>query len=353
MIEVLGEANAMALVGFAGGIGLGLAARLGRFCTLGAIEDYLYSNDHSRIYMWSIACSFSVILTHLLLQFSFVDPYSVNYLTVKWNPLASIFGGLLFGYGMALAGNCGYGALAKLGGGDLRSLVIVILMGLSSYFVLSGPLAHFRIWVFPVEDSPFVLQSFSFFLESYTGIKYTYIGIAIGVISFFALLLKGQIRQSPNLIFWGLFVAVIISLAWVGTSWVADRGFDAERVQSFSFAQPLGDTLFYGMTASGNTLSFGVGAVFGVITGAFIGSFRKGHFRWEACDDPRELKRQMLGAVLMGPGAIIAIGCSIGQGLSAFSLLAFGAPITLISIFIGAKIGLAQLISGFEFPSRS
>ena len=41
MLEALGEANFAALVGLFGGVLLGLAARLGRFCTLGAIEDYL------------------------------------------------------------------------------------------------------------------------------------------------------------------------------------------------------------------------------------------------------------------------------------------------------------------------
>lgn len=86
----------------------------------------------------------------------------------------------------------------------------------------------------------------------------------------------------------------------------------------------------------------------GVLCGATIGSLIKGHFRWEACDDPRELRRQMIGAVLMGIGAVVAVGCSVGQGLSAFSVLAFSAPVTLISIMAGAAFGLRQLILGFS-----
>jgi len=84
------------------------------------------------------------------------------------------------------------------------------------------------------------------------------------------------------------------------------------------------------------------------LLGALAGSLIKGHFRWEACDDPRELGRQILGASLMGIGSVLALGCSVGQGLSALSVLAYSAPVTLTSIMIGAAIGLRQLIQGFR-----
>ena len=101
------------------------------------------------------------------------------------------------------------------------------------------------------------------------------------------------------------------------------------------------------MTASGSSLSFSVGSILGVVAGACLGSFSKGHFRWEACEDPRELRRQIFGAILMGTGAVLAVGCSVGQGISAFSTLAYSAPVTLAAIFAGAAIGLRQLITGF------
>lgn len=102
------------------------------------------------------------------------------------------------------------------------------------------------------------------------------------------------------------------------------------------------------MTASGNALSFSLGSVAGVLIGACLGSFSKGHFRWEACEDPRELKRQIFGAAIMGPGAILAVGCSVGQGILAFSLLAYSAPVTFLAIFVGAAFVLRQLIFGLK-----
>jgi uncharacterized membrane protein YedE/YeeE len=102
------------------------------------------------------------------------------------------------------------------------------------------------------------------------------------------------------------------------------------------------------MTSSSSSLSFPIGSVIGVIFGAFIGSMIKGHFRWEACEDARELGRQMFGAVLMGFGGVIAMGCSIGQGVSAFSTLAISGPITLAAIVIGSILAIRQILMGYQ-----
>jgi uncharacterized membrane protein YedE/YeeE len=109
----------------------------------------------------------------------------------------------------------------------------------------------------------------------------------------------------------------------------------------------VGETLLYVMMGSARAPSFAVGSVTGVALGAFAGSLLKGHFRWEACEDPRELRRQIIGAAIMGVGAVLALGCTVGQGLSAFSVLAFSAPVTFAAIFAGAALGLRQLIEGF------
>jgi len=141
-------------------------------------------------------------------------------------------------------------------------------------------------------------------------------------------------------VFWGVVVGAAVASRWIGTYWIAETGFAAEPIETHYFAAPIGDTIYYFMTASGNALSFSAGSVIG----ALAGSFSKGHFRWEACEDPCELRRQLTGTALMGPGTILAVGCSVGQGISAFSVLAYSAPIAFISIFAGAAIGLRQLI---------
>lgn len=347
MLETLGEPTAVALAGLVGGTLLGLAARLGRFCTLGAIEDALYGNDSRRLRMWGVAIGIAIIGSFSAMSLGVLPAESTLYLMLAWNPAASVIGGLMFGYGMALAGNCGFGALARFGGGDLRSFVIVLVMGLSSFAILSGPLAQLRLALFPPAPSTGTLPGFAHLIGDQFGISPTAPAILIGLL-FIALSVSGQqMRRYPAMILWGAVVGLAIVSGWIGTAWVATNGFAATPVVSHTFSRPLGETMLYVMTSSGRSLTFGIGSVAGVLVGAFVGSLLKGHFRWEACEDPRELRRQITGAVLMGIGAVVALGCTVGQGLSAFSVLAFSAPVTMAAVFAGAALGLRQLITGF------
>ncbi len=352
MFDWISDANLAAIFGLIGGIMLGLSARIGRFCTLGAIEDVLYAGSSLRMRMWGIAIGTAMIGSFALIGTGLLAAEDAIYLRFVWNPLASIVGGLLFGYGMALAGNCGFGALARLGGGDLRAFLIVTVMGLSAYVVLSGPLARLRVTLFPeVAVDGAALPGIAHLLSSMSGLSAPLIGIGFGAVIFLAMFSSEELRRSRKEVFWAMIAGLAVVLGWGGTYWVLTNGFSPIPVESHTYSAPLGDTILYLMTSSGGSLNFGVGSVAGVLLGAFIGSLFKGHFRWEACEDPRELRRQIMGAVLMGFGAVIGFGCSIGQGLSAFSLLYFGAPVTFLAILAGAAFGLRQLISGFDFAS--
>lgn len=347
MFDVISEPVMVALVGLFGGILLGLAARIGRFCTLGAIEDLYYGESPLRLRMWGIAIGVSVFGTFGLSAIGLLDLEQTLYLGRQWNPLASIIGGLVFGYGMALAGNCGYGALARMGGGDLRSFLIVMVMGLSAYVTLGGPLSGLRLRLFGTAEPEHSPTSIAHGVSHLTGLSVETAGMALGLIILALTLLSRSLRNSPSHILWGMVAGLAIVSGWAGTQWVASNGFDATPILSHTFSAPIGETILYAMTSSGNTISFGTGSVVGVLLGALIGSLMKGHFRWESCDDPRELRRQILGAALMGMGAVVAVGCSVGQGLSAFSVLSYSAPLTLVCIMLGAAVGLRQLIWGF------
>ena len=349
MIDTIPDAMMLALIGLFGGVILGLAARLGRFCTLGAIEDYLYQGSSARLRMWGLAIGVAGLGSFGLIALGALDPAQSIYHLAPWSPAFGILGGLLFGYGMSLAGNCGFGALARFGGGDLRSFVIVVVMGISIFFVLSGPLAQLRIAGLALTEMPTQIRSYPDALSAFTGIPALAWGLMISAAITAWALWSRDFMRNRRAVIWGALVGAAIVSGWAGTQWVADTGFSAYPVNSHTFTSPLGETLLFMMTSSGGGLTFGVGSVGGVLAGAFAGSLIKGHFRWEACEDPRELKRQVLGAVLMGFGAGLAMGCTIGQGISAFSLLTFNAPIVFGSIFAGAALGLRQLISGLSF----
>ncbi len=342
------DTTLIALFGALGGIALGLAARLGRFCTLGAIEDALYGGSTLRLRMWGLAIGVAILGTFALLGSRMFTPEETIYLSLPFSLIASVLGGLAFGYGMALAGNCGFGAIARLGGGDLRSFVIVLVMGISSYVTLSGPFAALRVWAFPIDQTAQSPAGIAHGLGAFSGVSPIAIGLVIGVLICIATLWRSPLLTEPKSIFWACIVGLAVVSGWAGTAWVAHTGFAGTSVVSHTFAAPIGETVLFAMLSSGLGLSFGIGSVAGVWIGAFIGSLIKGHFRWEACEDPRELRRQIFGAVLMGFGAVIATGCTIGQGISAFSLLSYSAPVTMLAIFAGAAIGLKQLIVGFH-----
>lgn len=347
MPDSISEGSFVALIAFSGGLVLGLAARLGRFCTLGAIEDYLYQDSDIRLRMWGLAIGVAGLASFSLVAIDALDLTQTVYHLAPWTPAASIVGGLLFGYGMSLAGNCGFGALARFGGGDLRSFVIVIVVGLSAYIILSGPLAGLRVAFQEATAMASQSRSYAELISRATGVSAAGAGLLVSAAIIFTAAASREFLADRRSIFWGAMVGLAVAGGWAGTQFVASEGFSGQVVTSYTFSAPLGETMFYLMTASGNDLSFGVGAVFGVVAGAFAGSLIKGHFRWEACEDPRELKRQILGAVCMGFGAVLALGCTVGQGITGLSVLYLGAPLTLAAIFIGAAIGLRQLIEGF------
>ncbi|MDK3074396.1 YeeE/YedE family protein [Sedimentitalea sp. JM2-8] len=349
MQSILTDSQTVALVGLVGGVMLGLAARLGRFCTLGAIEDLLYGGSDQRLRMWALAIGTAVVGSFALIGSGLMDGSETYYLSIRWMPFASIVGGLMFGYGMALSGNCGYGAIARLGGGDLRSFVIVLVMGVSTYVVLAGPLAPLRDALFhqtPVTTD--VPPGLAHHAAAVTGLPVAGIGIGVGLLFCLLALGSAAFRSDAKSVFWSVVVGLAIVVGWAGTYHMAHTGFDAVPVVSHSFSAPVGEAILYAMTGSAREVSFAVGSVAGVWVGAFIGSLIKGHFRWEACEDPRELRRQIIGAAIMGAGAVIAMGCTVGQGLSAFSILAISAPVTCAAIFAGAAFGLRQLIEGFS-----
>ncbi|MFG6563858.1 YeeE/YedE family protein [Sulfitobacter sp. 1A13421] len=348
MIELWGQPLTAALLGGLGGVLLGLAARLGRFCTLGAIEDLLYGGSGDRMRMWGLAIGVAMLGSFTLASLGLINLDRAFHLTIAFSWAPAVFGGLIFGYGMALAGTCGFGALARLGGGDLRAFVIVLIMGLAAFTVLSGPLAPARALLFPRQMNAGPPDGIAHVVAALTGGSVALIGILLGLAVCLLMLSARSFRRDLRKVVWGAVAGLAITSGWAGTAWLAQTGFGAQTLMSHSYAAPVGETLLYAMQGSVRPLSFGIGSVAGVWVGAFLGSLWQGHFRWEACEDPRELRRQIFGAGLMGAGAVIAMGCTIGQGISAISVLAFSGPVTLAAIFAGAALGLRQLIVGFR-----
>ena len=345
MLDFLGEPMVVFAIGLGGGLMLGLAARLGRFCTLGMIEDAHFGQDLSRAWMWLLALGTAMMAGFAAEAAGLVDLGQTVLMSNRFPVAGAILGGLAFGYGMALAGNCGFGLLARLGGGDLRALVVALIMGVAGFAALSGIFATIRAGLFPILPASAPNGLFHVAADV-SGLAAPVLGITCGLAmaAFAAIrLLRAGARK---MLVYGVLAGVAISSGFLGTYWVANTGFGTWPVISHSFTQPIGDTIRYVMFASVVDPGFGLGSVLGVVLGGTLGSLIKDGFRWEACEDHRELRRQMAGGALMGIGAVLAAGCSVGQGLSALSIAAVNAPLVAVSIWLGAWLGLRKLILG-------
>ncbi|MEP0943348.1 MAG: YeeE/YedE family protein [Rhizobiaceae bacterium] len=345
-MEELSAGTTAALAGLIGGIVLGFCARWGRFCTLNAIEGAVLGGDDSGLRSWGLAIASATIGAFALDQAGLIDISASFYTSSPTTLLATITGGLLFGLGMAFVGTCGYGCLARIGGGDLKSVVTFLVMGISAYATLRGATAYIRVALFPTPEAADTPASFAYAAGNWLGIGPHWAAYIFALVMIGLCFSSAQFRSQHKKIAIGILVGLVIAWGWFATGNLAVDEFDPYPLESYTFSAPLGETLIYFMTMTGSSLKFGIGAVIGVIVGAAVTSIAQTHFRWEACDDAREMRRQILGGFLMGVGSVTALGCTIGQGVSAASLLAFSAPVALVSIFVGAWIGLQILIDG-------
>lgn len=250
----------------------------------------------------------------------------------------------MFGFGMALVGTCGYGTLLRLGGGDLRALVAFLVIAVFSYAAMRGFAGMARVALI----EPFRIDLTAIGGQSLVGsggglpAAFAIATVITGLLVFAfadAALLRRRALLSAS-----LAIGAAVAVGWWGTGFVGDDAFEPARVESFSFVAPLGETLVFLMTTSGDRIDFPEGAVFGVVAGASAAALGAREFRWEAYDDAREMGRHTIGAALMGMGGVMALGCTIGQGITGVSTLSMGSFLALAGIFAGARAGLYWLV---------
>lgn len=342
----------MAGLGFAIGAAFGATARLAEFCTLGAIADAFLAADRRRLRSWLLAIAVAALASQAMDAAGWIDLRQSIYLTAELPWLGAGLGGLCFGFGMALVGTCGYGALIRLGGGDLRYLVVAVVLGVAAYMTLGGILGVFRVGV--IEATNLELGTDSQGLVdlvagatglSAAGLRWPVAGVVVAGLLLYCFADPGFRRSRPAVI-GGAVMGLLVAAGWFATGVLGADDFDPAPLRSLTFVTPVGDALLYLMTFTGSTIDFGIGSVAGVIVGSFLANGAKGTLRLEGFDGRRELLRHLCGATLMGFGGVTALGCTVGQGITAISTLALSGPLALAAIFLGAYLGLRFLETG-------
>jgi len=351
----------IAILGFI----LGFVVSKTNFCTMGAVSDWVNIGDLSRFKSWMFAAAIAILGVTV---FEFLSYFDLNNSRIPYrNSVFSwpryVLGGLMFGVGMTYASGCGNKVLIRIGGGNLKSIVVLLIAGLMAYIMTRTDFYGiiFHSWMNPISPDLAILgiedQSLSTIMSSiiFTANTVYYkltIGLLVGFIFMYYIFRSGSFVKNIDNVIGGFIVGSVVVLAWyltgstLGQEWIETNDFldnplPGVGVQSFTFINPMGESIIYfSKSADIYYLTFGVTALLSVILGSFVYSMMSRSFRMEWFQSKEDFKRHMIGAVLIGIGGVLSMGCTIGQGVSGVSTLAIGSFITLTSIVIGSAIAM-------------
>ena len=340
----------------------GAVASKSNFCTMGAISDVVNMGHWGRIRMWMLAIAVAIIGANALNFYGLVDLSKSIYLRPNLPWLSLLLGGTLFGIGMTLAGGCVNKNLVRVGGGNLRSLVVLVFVAISAYMTLKGLFGQWRsVYLDPVSINLTALglqnQALPTLVAKLTGLsdKTTLLAttsvVAFGLLGF--VLKDKRLRANMTQVASAVVLGLLVVAGWYLTGHIG-YGENPETLEtvyfattshtleSLSFVAPTAYSLELLMlwTDQSLHLSFGVASVIGVALGSWAYALASGKFRWkdEGFASFDDLRSQLVGAVFMGFGGVTALGCTIGQGLSGVSTMALGSFLALAGIVGGAVV---------------
>lgn len=351
-MDDLSVTTLMGIGGFVVGALFGALTYRTNFCTMGSISDAVSFGDFGRARAWILAIAVAIIGSQLLYVSGTVDLTKSIYLGPSLRWFSNILGGLIFGFGMVLASGCPARNLARMGGGDLKALVVLIFVGVFGYMTMRGLVAPGRLLI---EDSTNYDLSQLGITDQHVGsivahglsVTGTQVHVVLAVIVSALLAIfcfsNVEFRRSAGLLAVGLGAGVLVTAGWWVTGVLGADDFEPAALASLTFIAPTGDGLQYLMTYTGATISFGIASVAGAVVGAFIAAFTGRTFQLTSFYDKSDTLRHMIGGAMMGVGGVLALGCTIGQGITGMSTLSLGSMLALASIVLGGYMGLKYM----------
>ena len=339
---------------------LGVISQRTHFCTMGAVSDVVNMGDWTRARQWMLAVGVAMVGFAALSHTGQIDASKTLYAGSRVLWLSAIVGGVMFGYGMVMASGCGNKTLVRIGGGNLKSLVVFVVMGISAFATLKGITAVVRVntvdaLALNMPHGAHLGALFASVLGTTPGDAAIGLGYGLGALLIVAVLRHADFWSLENVLA-GMGVGAIIVTVW----WVSGHlGFVAEhpetlesvyvatasgRMEALTFVAPVAHSLDWLMFFSDTSkvLTVGVVSVAGVICGAALSAWFSQSFRWEGFASTDDLANHLIGSVLMGVGGVTAMGCTFGQGLSGVSTLSLNAFVAIAAIILGAVLALRR-----------
>lgn len=340
----------------------GAVANKTNFCTMGAVSDWVNMGDTSRMRMWLLAIAVALIGASALELAGIIDLSKSIYPSPNFTWLSYIVGGFLFGVGMTLGSGCGSKTLIRVGGGNLKSLVVYVFLGLAAYMTLRGLFGAFRVGVLerasltlaPGQDLPALLAAWT---GTSKNVWVALLGFGLGGALLAFVYASKHVRSNFNYTLGGVVTGLVVVGGWYVSGVIGHVAEDPNmlqeafvatntaRMESFSFVAPMAYALEYFMrwTDKSQFITYGIASAAGVIAGSAAYAVATKTFRWEGFRDAEDTGNHIVGGVLMGFGGITALGCTVGQGIAGFSTLALGSIVTFAFIVLGSAATMKYL----------
>lgn len=336
----------------------GAVAQRSHFCTMGAIADVVNMGDWTRMRMWVLAMAVAIIGFNAMVGLGWIEARHSIYAGPRLLWLSAVVGGLMFGFGMVLASGCGSKSLVRLGGGNLKALVVLIVLGASALATMRGLPAVWRVATVDTvaidlprgQDLPTLVAAA---VNAPVPAVAWMLGLLVGLV-LLAWVLRRPEGRGPTVWLGGVGIGAVVVAMW----WLSGRlghvtehpvtlentflATNSHRMEALSMAAPVGyalDWLLY-FSDTSKVLTTGIVSVGGVLAGSAAMALATRSFRWEGFGGPEDLANHLVGAALMGIGGVTALGCTVGQGLSGLSTLSLGSLLSLAAIMAGGVIAI-------------
>ncbi|MGL4325189.1 MAG: YeeE/YedE family protein [Beijerinckiaceae bacterium] len=334
-IEAFGDKVTLALLGLAVGLVFGFFAQRSRFCLRAAAIEFARGTLGPKLSVWLLAFSAALVVTQLLVTNGFLDVSQARQLAAEGSVSGAIIGGLMFGGGMVMTRGCASRLLVVSANGNLRALLSGLVFAVAAQASYRGVLAPAREYLaklWTVSGGP--MRDLGALLGFSTW----------GKILFAAAWVAAALSvASSNALPWRVWLSAIavgaaIALGWLATYAVSTGAFDPVAVRSITFSGPSADMLMFVLSPSGKEFDFDHGMIIGVCGGSFMAAALAREVRLEGFRDGQSMRRYIVGAVIMGFGAMLAGGCAVGAGVTGGAIFAVTSWITLVAMWTGAAI---------------
>jgi uncharacterized protein len=315
LLETWGDAHILAAAGAGVGFVFGLAAQRTRFCARAAVIESCEGQLGPRFAVWWLGFSACLLSVQALVLLGGLQPQTSRFIAPMGSLSGAILGGLFFGAGMVMTRGCAGRLFILSASGNLRAVIAALVFAVAVQASMAGWLAPVRLvmvgwWQIDGGPGRDLLQITG--IGHRGGFVLAALAFASGLYFFF------QTHAQR----WALALGAI---------------FAAVQIQSISFSSASAEFLMRILsTGTAPRFGFDAGLLPATFWGAWVGAVVGGDFKWQGFQVENKLGHYLTGALMMGLGAVMAGGCTVGAGMSGGSVFSLTAWLTLIAIWLGA-----------------